>query len=299
MVFVDIAGLVKGASRGEGLGNQFLGHIRETHAVAHVVRCFSDSNVVHVEGSVDPLRDVSIIDTELILADLETVNKRFVAIEKAARAGEKKAQAVYGVLGPVRAALEKGTPVRALSLEEAQLEQIQDFHLITAKKVMYIANVDDKDLAHPEANPHVQKLLEHARKEGSPVVPISGKIEAEIAELSDEEKMAFLKDLGMEEPGLNRVIRAGYELLGLRTFFTAGPTEIRAWTIHAGWKAPQAAGVIHTDFEKGFIKAEAFHFDDLMRHKGEQAIREAGALRLEGKEYLVQDGDILFFRFAV
>lgn len=300
MVFVDIAGLVKGASKGEGLGNQFLGHIRETNAIAHVVRCFSDPNVVHVDGSIDPTRDISVIDTELILADLETVNKRFVTLHRSAKTGsDKKAAAVIGVLEPVKNALESGKPVRSLCLNEDELAQIHDFHLITAKKVMYVANVDDSDIGKAEPNPHVRKLLEHAKIEGSPVVQICGKIESEIAELPEEEKAGFLKEMGMNEPGLNRVIRAGYELLGLQTYFTAGEVEVRAWTIRKGWKAPQAAGVIHTDFEKGFIKAEVYHFEDLMKYKSEAAIRDAGALRLEGKEYTVKDGDIMHFRFAV
>ncbi len=300
MTFVDIAGLVKGASKGEGLGNQFLGHIRETQAIAHVVRCFADPNVVHVDGSVDPVRDISVIDTELILADLDTVQKRFSSIQKTARTGaDKKSAAILGVLEPVKSALEAGRPVRSLKLNSEELALIHDFHLITAKKVMYVANVDDADLGANSQNPHLQKLLEYARIEGSPVVQICGKIEAEIAELAEDEKAAFLKDIGLEEPGLNRVIRAGYELLGLQTYFTAGPQEVRAWTILKGTKAPQAAGVIHTDFERGFIRAEAFHFDDLVKYKTEQGIRDAGALRVEGKEYVVKDGDILHFRFAV
>lgn len=300
MEFVDIAGLVKGASKGEGLGNQFLGHIRETNAIAHVVRCFSDPNVIHVDGSVDPIRDISVIDTELILADLDTITKRYATIEKAARAGgDKKAAAQFGVLQPVKTALEAGKPARAVGLSEDQMKLIHEFHLITAKKVMYVANVDDTDLAHPEKNPYVQKLMDHAKAEGSIVVPICGKIESEIAELSSEDKVGFLKEMGMDEPGLNRVIRAGYSLLGLITYFTAGKQEVRAWTITKGMKAPQAAGVIHTDFERGFIKAEVFHYSDLMKHKSEQAIRDAGALRLEGKEYEVKDGDIMHFRFAV
>lgn len=300
MVFVDIAGLVRGASKGEGLGNQFLGHIRETNAIAHVVRCFSDPNVVHVDGSVDPLRDISVIDTELILADLETVLKRYSSLEKTARAGnDKKAAAVMGVLQPVKNALESGKPVRSLNLSEDELALIYDFHLITAKKVMYVANVNDDDIGASGHNDYVKKLLEYGEKECSPVVQICGKIESEIAELADEEKVSFLREMGMEEPGLNKVIQAGYKLLGLQTYFTAGKIEVRAWTIRAGWKAPQAAGVIHTDFEKGFIKAEVFHFDDLMKHKTEQAIKDAGALRLEGKEYVVKDGDIMHFRFAV
>jgi GTP-binding protein YchF len=300
MVFVDIAGLVRGASKGEGLGNQFLGHIRETNAIAHVVRCFSDSNVIHVDGSVDPIRDVSVIDTELILADLETVIKRFSSTQKTARTGtDKKAAAVMGVLEPVKAALESGKPVRSLNLSHEQLELIHDFHLITAKKVMYVANVDDSDIGKSEPNEYVKKLMAHAAIEGSPVVQICGKIESEISELSEEEKVGFLKEMGMDEPGLNRVIRAGYELLGLQTYFTAGEMEVRAWTIEKGFKAPQAAGVIHTDFEKGFIKAEVYHYEDLMKYKSEAAIRDAGALRLEGKEYVVRDGDVMHFRFAV
>lgn len=300
MVFVDIAGLVKGASKGEGLGNQFLGHIRETNAIAHVVRCFSDPNVIHVDGSVDPVRDISVIDTELMFADLDTVNKRFASMQKAARAGsDKKAAAVMAVLEPVKAALESGKPVRSLNLSEDELQLIHDFHLITAKKVMYVANVDDSDIGNSEPNEYVKKLMAHAAIEGSPVVQICGKIESEISELSQDEKESFLKEMGMDEPGLNRVIRAGYELLGLQTYFTAGETEVRAWTIEKGFKAPQAAGVIHTDFEKGFIKAEVYHYNDLMKHKSESAIRDAGSLRLEGKEYIVKDGDIMHFRFAV
>jgi GTP-binding protein YchF len=300
MVFVDIAGLVKGASKGEGLGNQFLGHIRETQAIAHVVRCFSDPNVIHVDGSVDPIRDISVIDTELMFADLDTVNKRFASLQKAARAGsDKKAAAVMSILEPVKAALESGKPVRSLNLSQDDLQLIHDFHLITAKKVMYVANVDDSDIGSSGPNEYVKKLMDYAAHEGSPVIQICGKIESEIAELAQEEKEAFLKDMGMQEPGLNRVIRAGYELLGLQTYFTAGETEVRAWTILKGFKAPQAAGVIHTDFEKGFIKAEVYHFNDLMKHKSESSIRDAGALRLEGKEYVVKDGDIMHFRFAV
>lgn len=300
LVFVDIAGLVKGASRGEGLGNQFLGHIRETEAIAHIVRCFSDPNVVHVDGSVDPVRDISIIDAELILADLETVNKRYVTLQRTARAGnDKRAAAVMGVLEPVKNALESGKPVRSLGLNKDELALIHDFHLITAKKVMYVANVDDKDIGKSESNDHVKRLKEYVQKENSPVIQICGKIESEISELAEEEKALFLREMGMDEPGLNRVIRAGYDLLGLHTYFTAGQIEVRAWTIRRGAKAPEAAGVIHTDFEKGFIKAEVFHYDDLTKHKSESAIRDAGVLRLEGKEYVVRDGDIMHFRFAV
>ncbi|MGE0614406.1 MAG: redox-regulated ATPase YchF [Bacteriovoracia bacterium] len=299
MTFVDIAGLVKGASKGEGLGNQFLAHIRETQATAHVVRCFADPNVIHVEGSVNPLRDIEVIDTELMLADLETVSKKFEATKKAARTGNKDAAAIFGVLEPVKNALEAGKPVRSLKLSPEELARIADFHLITAKKVMYVANVDDSDLENPDANPHVKTLQEYAKKEGSPVVVICGKIESEISELGAEEKKQFLQELGLKEPGLNRVIRAGYELLGLKTYFTAGEKEVRAWTFPEGFKAPQCAGVIHSDFERGFIKAEVYHYEDLMKHKSEAAIRDAGALRLEGKEYVVKDGDVMHFRFAV
>ncbi len=299
MTFVDIAGLVKGASKGEGLGNQFLAHIRESQAIAHVVRCFTAPDVTHVPGPVDPLRDAAIVDTELMLADLDTVKKRYPTIEKTARAGNKEAAAQFAVLSRVRAALEEGKPVRSLGLSENEVLQVREFHLITAKKVMYIANVDDADSADPGANSYVKQLNEYAAKEGAPVVPVCGKIESEIAELEGDEKVKFLKDFGMDEPGLDRVVRAGYALLGLQTFFSGGPKEVRAWTIRNGWKAPQAAGVIHTDFERGFVKAEVFHYDDLMKHKSEQAIWDAGLMRLEGKEYVVQEGDIIRFRFAV
>ncbi len=295
MEFVDIAGLVKGASQGEGLGNQFLGHIRETQAIAHVVRCFDDSDVVHVDGSLDPLRDIATIDTELMLADLATVEKRFTQVKKASKGGtDKRAAQVIGVLEPVKEALEAGKPVRALRLSREERALIADFHLITEKPVLYIANVDETGC--PAV---LERLQQYAASEGSQVVALCGKIESELAELELEERQAFLQDLGIAEPGLARVIRAGYELLGFATYFTAGETEVRAWTIEKGWKAPAAAGVIHTDFERGFIRAEVYHYDDLMRYKSEQAIRDAGALRVEGKEYVVKDGDIMHFRFAV
>ena len=288
---------VKGASKGEGLGNQFWATSRNECDLPR--GAFSGPGCRPRDGSVDPLRDISVIDTELIFADLDTVLKRYQGLHKTARSGDKTAQAVMGVLEPVKAALETGKPVRALNLDETQMKLIQDFHLITAKKVMYLANVDDGDLGQPDRNPYLVKLLAYAKSEASPVIPICGKIESEIAELPEEEKSAFLTEMGMSEPGLNRVIRAGYELLGLQTYFTAGKIEVRAWTIKKGWKAPQAAGVIHTDFEKGFIKAEVFSFEDLMRLKSESAIRDAGLLRLEGKEYIVRDGDLMHFRFAV
>jgi GTP-binding protein YchF len=299
MTFVDIAGLVKGASKGEGLGNQFLGHIRETNAIAHVVRCFGDANVVHVDGSVNPVRDIEVIDFELILADLDAVTKRYSSIEKAARGADKKSAALLGVLQPVKAALEAGKTVRSLGLSEEQLELIHEYHFITAKKVMYIANVDENDVADPTKNPHYMSVVEFAKKEGSPVVAICGKIESELAELDIADRASFLADMGMEESGLNKVIRAGYSLLGLQTFFTAGEVEVRAWTFEKGWKAPQCAGVIHTDFERGFIRAEVYHYDDLMKHRTEAKVKDAGALRVEGKEYVVKDGDIMHFRFNV
>ncbi len=300
MTFVDIAGLVKGASKGEGLGNQFLGHIRETNAIAHVVRCFQDPNVIHVDGSVNPVRDIEVIDLELILADLESINKKYTQLQKTARSGtDKRAAAVLGVLEIVKPILDAGKPARAAGLSEEQLELIKDYNLITAKKVMYIANVDEQDAADPSKNALLQIVMEHAKKEGSPVVPICGKIESEIAELDAGDKAAFLKDLGMEEPGLARVVRVGYQLLGLQTYFTAGEVEVRAWTFEKGWKAPQCAGVIHTDFEKGFIRAEVYHYDDLMKHRTEAKVKDAGALRVEGKDYVVKDGDIMHFRFNV
>jgi GTP-binding protein YchF len=299
MTFVDIAGLVRGASKGEGLGNQFLGHIRETDAIAHVVRCFNDSNIVHVEGSVDPLRDIDTIDTELVLCDLEAVLKKLPNTQKQAKSGDKKSAALAHVLEKLKPQLDQGKTVRACGLTEEEKAIVYEMHFLTIKPVMYIANVDEASLADPFANEYVKKVVEHAQKENAPVVPICGKIESEIAELAEEDKRGFLADMGMEEPGLNRVIRAGYALLGLETYFTAGETEVRAWTFHKGWRAPQAAGVIHSDFERGFIRAEVFHYDDLMKHQSEAKIRDAGLLRVEGKEYVVRDGDIMHFRFNV
>lgn len=299
MTFVDIAGLVKGASKGEGLGNQFLGHIRETDAIAHVVRCFNDGNIVHVEGSVDPIRDIEIIDTELVLCDLEAVLKKLPNAQKQGRTGDKKAAALAGVLEKIRPLLDQGKTVRACGLNEEEKAIVYEMHFLTIKPVMYIANVDEATISDPFANDYVKKVVEHAKIEGAPVVPICGKIESEIAELAEEDKKSFLADMGMNEPGLSKVIRAGYELLGLETYFTAGDVEVRAWTIHKGWKAPQAAGVIHTDFERGFIRAEVYHYEDLMAHKSETKIKDAGLLRVEGKEYVVKDGDIMHFRFNV
>lgn len=299
MTFVDIAGLVAGASKGEGLGNKFLSHIRETNAIAHVVRCFDDENVIHVDGSVDPIRDIEIIDTELILADLETVTKRVVALQKKGRSGDKESLKALEVAGPLQESLESGKTVRSLNLSEDDLLSIRDFHLITQKPVMYVGNVDDGGMEDLSSNAHYQRLLEHAAAEGAEVTALCGKTESEIAELDPEEKAEFLAELGLSESGLDRVIHAGYKLLGLQTYFTAGEKEVRAWTIHQGDLAPQAAGVIHTDFERGFIKADVYHYDDLMKHKSEAAVKEAGAMRLEGKKYEVKDGDIMHFRFSV
>jgi GTP-binding protein YchF len=295
--FVDIAGLVAGASKGEGLGNQFLANIRETDAVLHVVRCFANDNVVHVSGVIDPLRDIEIIDTELALADLATVDKALGRYRKAAGAGgDKEARLLVAVLEKCLAQLDQGQPVRALDLAKEEWAKLKPFCLITAKPVLYAANVGEDGFRD---NPYLDAVREHAQPEGAKVTPICAAIEAEIAELEDEEKLLFLADLGLEEPGLNRLIRAAYELLGLQTFFTAGPKEARAWTIHRGDTAPQAAGVIHTDFERGFIRAQTIAYDDYIACNGEQGAREAGKMRAEGKDYVVKDGDVLNFLFNV
>ncbi|MDY0269599.1 redox-regulated ATPase YchF [Trichloromonas sp.] len=295
--FVDIAGLVKGASRGEGLGNQFLGHIRQVDAIAHIVRCFDDENVVHVDGSIDPVRDVEVIQTELNLADLETVQKRMTRIEKQAKSGDKKSQFELVVLQAVQQCLDQGRPARATDLTGEEREVLRDLHLITAKPLLYVANVSEDDLEG--RHPYVAGLRELAAAEGAEMVTICGKIEAEIAELDEEGKAEFLKELGLDQSGLDRVIQAGYSLLGLLTYFTAGVKEVRAWTVDRGAKAPAAAGVIHSDFEKGFIRAEVIAFDDFVRCGGEAGAKEKGLMRLEGKEYVVADGDIMHFRFNV
>lgn len=297
MEFVDIAGLVKGASRGEGLGNQFLGHIRQVDAIAHVVRCFNDDNVIHVDGSIDPLRDVEVIQTELNLADLDTVEKRISRVSKQAKSGDKKMQEELSVLERVRECLNNGLPARNAGLVAGQWLALRDLHLITAKPVLYVANVAENDLAGE--HPFVAKLKTHVAVEGAELVVICGKIEAEVAELPAEEKGEFLAELGLEEAGLDRMIHAGYRLLGLGTYFTAGVKEVRAWTVPNGSRAPQAAGVIHTDFEKGFIRAEVIAFQDFVAAQGEAGAREKGLMRLEGKDYLVQDGDVMHFRFNV
>jgi len=295
--FVDIAGLVAGASKGEGLGNQFLANIRETDAIAHVVRCFEDDNVVHVAGKIDPVSDIEVINTELALADLATVEKTLAKYAKVAKAGgDKEAQRLVAVLEKCQAVLNEAKPVRSLDLYAEELAVLKPLCLITAKPTMYVANVREGGF---EGNPHLDAVRAHAAREKSPVVAVCAAIEAEIADMSDEDKKVFLADMGMDEPGLDRVIHAGYDLLGLQTYFTAGPKEVRAWTIHKGDTAPQAAGVIHTDFEKGFIRAEVIAFADYIACKGEHGAKEAGKMRLEGKDYIVQDGDVMHFRFNV
>ncbi|MFO7173528.1 MAG: redox-regulated ATPase YchF [Bacillota bacterium] len=300
VTFVDIAGLVRGASKGEGLGNKFLHHIREVDAIAHVVRCFEDPDITHVEGSVDPLRDIATINLELILADLETVERQLEKYAKAARSGNKEAQVIAGVAERLKAALEAEKPARTVPLEnEEEQRAVHHMHLLTMKPVMYVANVGEADVANPEANPHYQKVAQLARAEGAEVVPICAKIEAELAELEPEERAEFLRELGLTESGLDRVIRTGYRLLGLITFLTAGENEVRAWTIRKGTRAPQAAGEIHSDMERGFIRAEVVSFDDLMAAGSMAAAREKGLVRLEGKDYVMQDGDVVYFRFNV
>ena len=295
--FVDIAGLVAGASKGEGLGNQFLANIRECDAIAHIVRCFDDPNIVHVAGKVDPISDIEVINTELALADLATAEKQLAKYSKVARSGgDKEAARLVAVLEKLIPALNQARPARSVDLYEEEKAVIRPLFLLTMKPTMYVANVEEHGFA---ANPLLERVCEHAAREGAPVVAVCAKVEAEISDLPDEDKAFFLADMGMEEPGLNRVIRAGYTLLGLETYFTAGVKEVRAWTIHHGDTAPQAAGVIHTDFERGFIRAQTIAYPDFIAHKGEQGAKEAGKMRAEGKEYVVQDGDVLNFLFNV
>ncbi len=294
--FVDIAGLVAGASKGEGLGNQFLANIRETSAIANVVRCFSDDNVVHVAGKVDPISDIEVIHTELALADMATVDKAIIRFNKGARSGDKEAVKTVAVLEKVQQALDGLHPVRTMNLSPEEHAMLQPLQLLTSKPALYIANVDEHGF---ENNPLLERVKDYAAKEGAPVVAICAKLEAEIADLSGEDKAVFLADIGMKEPGLDRLIRATYDLLGLHTFLTAGPKEVRAWTVRKGATAPQAAGVIHTDFEKGFIRAEVIGYDDYVKLHGEAGAKEAGKMRLEGKDYVVQDGDVVHFRFNV
>ena len=296
MEFVDIAGLVAGASKGEGLGNQFLANIRETDAIAHVVRCFDNDDIVHVDGKINPQGDIEVIDTELALADLETIEKSVARIAKVAKSGDKDAKAKLVILEKVQAQLDAGKPVRALGLSDDEIAGLHEFHLITLKPVMYIANVNEDGF---ENNPYLDAVKKIAEKEGAVVVPVCAAIESELIELDDEERDEFMQDLGLEEPGLNLVIRAGYELLGLQTYFTAGVKEVRAWTVAVGATAPKAAAVIHTDFEKGFIRAETVAYQDFIDNNGEQGAKEAGKLRVEGKDYIVQDGDVMHFRFNV
>ena len=295
--FVDIAGLVAGASKGEGLGNQFLANIRETDAIVHVVRCFANDNIVHVTGRVDPLSDIETIETELALADLATVDKTLARNRKLAQSGDKEAKLLVAVLDKVQVQLDQVKPVRALGLSREELATIRPLCLITAKPTLYAANVDEHGFG--DDNALLNQVRQKAAREGAPVVAFCARMEAEIADLSDEDKRVFLADMGLQEPGLNRLIRAGYELLALQTYFTAGEKEVRAWTVHKGDTAPQAAGVIHTDFEKGFIRAEVITFDDYIAHRGEQGSKEAGKMRLEGKDYVVKDADVMHFRFNV
>ena len=294
--FTDIAGLVAGASKGEGLGNQFLANIRECDAIAHVVRCFEDENVTHVANIVDPAADIDTINTELALADLETVEKSLDRVRRVAKSGDKGAQLQVALLEKVKVHLDTAQPLRTLELYKEEQADLKSLHLLTCKPVMYIANVDEEGFSD---NPHLETVKRIAANESAEVVAICNKLEAEIAELEHEEKAEFLQDLGMEEPGLDRVIRAGYSLLGLQTYFTAGPKEVRAWTVRAGATAPEAAGVIHTDFEKGFIRAEIVGYADYVYNGGELGAKDAGKWRLEGKDYVVADGDIIHFRFNV
>lgn len=296
MEFVDIAGLVEGASKGEGLGNKFLAHIRETHAIAQVVRCFEDENITHVAGRVDPISDIDVINTELCLADQETIERGIQRATKTSRSGDKEAKQQLALLEKVMAHVDEGKPVRTMELADEEWLALKELHLLTAKPSLYIANVEETGISN---NPWLAKLDELAKKEGSQIIPVCAAIESEIAELEEEDKKEFLAELGLEEPGLNRIIRAGYELLGLQTYFTAGEKEVRAWTVVVGATAPKAAAVIHTDFERGFIRAEVIAFDDYIANKGEQGAKDAGKWRLEGKDYIVADGDIMLFRFNV
>jgi ribosome-binding ATPase len=294
--FVDIAGLVAGASKGEGLGNKFLAHIREVDAIAHVVRCFEHADIVHVAGKIDPISDVETIDTELALADLESVDKALNRAERAAKANDKEALAKKPVLQKLAAGLNEGKSARSLGLDDDEKALVRDLFLLTLKPLMYIANVLENGFTD---NPHLEKVKQRAAAEGAEVVPVCAAIEEELSQLDDADKGAFLHDMGLDEPGLNRVIRAGYKLLGLQTYFTAGEKEVHAWQLKKGATAPQAAGVIHTDFERGFIRAETIAYDDYIKYKGEAGARDAGRLRLEGKDYLVKEGDVLHFRFNV
>ncbi|TCT24615.1 hypothetical protein EDD68_10569 [Melghiribacillus thermohalophilus] len=297
--FTDIAGIVKGASKGEGLGNQFLSHIRQVDAICHVVRCFEDSNITHVDGKVDPISDIETINLELILADLETVAKRYDRVGKIAKQKDKEAMAEFSVLAKLKEAFEEEKPARAIDFTKEEMKYVRQLHLLTVKPVLYVANVGEEDIQHPDQNHFVQAVKEYANKENAEVIVVCAKIESEIAELDGEEKEMFLEELGIKESGLDQLIKASYHLLGLATYFTAGEKEVRAWTFRKGMKAPEAAGIIHSDFERGFIRAETVSFDDLVKAGSMAAAKEQGKVRLEGKDYLVQDGDVIHFRFNV
>ncbi|MDD4599712.1 Ribosome-binding ATPase YchF [bioreactor metagenome] len=299
MRFVDIAGLVKGASKGEGLGNKFLAHIRQVDAVAQVVRCFQDENITHVEGDLDPLRDIEIINTELCLADLETLEKRMDRTQKLIKSGDKKAQQEMAILARIKEVLEQALPARRVEMTEDEAVLIRDLNLMTLKPVLFVANISEAEVANPDDNQYVRRVKEYAVQEGAEVIAVSAKVESEIAELSDEDAKEFLAELGLNESGLDKLIRASFKLLGLLTFLTAGEQEVRAWTIVNGTKAPQAGGKIHTDIERGFIRAEIVSFNDLMTAGSQVAAREKGLVRLEGKEYVMKDGDVTYFRFNV
>jgi len=297
--FTDIAGIVKGASKGEGLGNQFLSHIRQVDAICQVVRCFVDENITHVSGKVDPIDDIEIINLELILADLESINKRFQRVEKLARQKDKDALVEFELLSKIKTGLEEEKPVRALDFTEEQQKMVKGLHLLTSKPMLYVANVGEDEVVDPDSNPNVIKVKEYAANEGAEVIVICARIEEEISELAQDEKEMFLEELGITESGLDKLIKASYSLLGLATYFTAGEQEVRAWTFRKGTKAPQAAGIIHTDFERGFIRAETVSYLDLVEAGSMGHAREKGKVRLEGKEYIVQDGDVIHFRFNV
>ena len=296
MEFVDIAGLVEGASKGEGLGNKFLAHIRETHAIAQVVRCFDDNNIIHISGKVDPLADIEVINTELCLADMESLDRALKKVLKIAKGGDKVARRQESLFDKVIAHVDQSNPVRSMILDAQDIEDLYPLHLLTQKPTLYIANVEDEGA---NSNPWIEKLVALAATEDAKVIPVCAAIESEIAELDDDSKLEFLQEIGLEEPGLNRIIRTGYALLNLHTYFTAGEKEVRAWTLHKDDSAPRAAAVIHTDFEKGFIRAEVIAYDDFIKYQGEQGAKDAGKWRLEGKEYIVHDGDVMHFRFNV
>lgn len=297
--FVDIAGLVKGASRGEGLGNKFLSHIREVDAIAHVVRCFEDENITHVSGSIDPIDDIETINIELILADMESIEKILERVAKTLKSGDKRNQQEFDALSKIKETLDSEKPARSVELTAEERVLLRGYHFLTMKPILYVANVSENEVNDHENNPFVQAVKKYAEKEGSEVIVISAKVESEIAELDGEDKQMFLESLGLKESGLNRLIRAAYQLLDLYTYFTAGEIEVRAWTVKKGTKAPQAAGVIHTDFEKGFIRAEVISYDDLISAGSMNAAKEKGLMRLEGKNYVVEDGDVMHFRFNV